>query len=74
MKIQVKQVTTINKYDYLDRAFYCTHNNIEVEKPCCNGNNCGCWGTDKIYCPDCDNEDLSQYDADDYFLNSLIGA
>lgn len=73
MNIPVKQVTTVSKYSYMDNTFYCEHENIEVEKPCCNGNNCDCYGLDSVYCEDCDNADLTEEQANEYSLNALIG-
>ena len=32
----------------------CNHDNVCIEKACCNGNNCDCRGMDTIYCADCD--------------------
>jgi len=47
-----------------DGEFKCLHKNVHIEKPCCNGNNCDCRGMYYVYCEDCDNEDLEDYEAD----------
>ncbi len=37
-----------------DGQFECIHDNVCIERACCNGNNCACSGIDTIYCADCD--------------------
>ena len=32
----------------------CNHDNVCIDRACCNGNNCDCRGMDTIYCADCD--------------------
>lgn len=43
---------------------HCTHENAEVVKACCpraiSGYvECACGGEDYVYCPDCNNDDMS---------------
>ena len=47
-----------------DGEFKCLHKNTVVNPPCCNGSDCGCGGVYDVYCEDCDNEDLEDYEAD----------
>ncbi len=48
----------------------CDHEFAEVEAPCCStvGSSgyieCGCGGNYSVYCSDCDNEDLTDLEAD----------
>lgn len=44
----------------------CTHENAEIEPPCCNGNDCACGGVSSVSC-DCEeygfglsNEDIER--------------
>lgn len=66
MKIVVKQygfATEMNE----DGEFRCPHYNVEVEPPCCFGGaiiECGCRGMYSVYCPDCDNEDLTDLEIE----------
>jgi hypothetical protein len=48
------------EYVLKDDRFVCAHVNVDVEPPCCNGNNCDCRGLDSVYCEDCKNEDLTE--------------
>jgi hypothetical protein len=51
--------------------FRCTHENAEITKACCSpfdiGDSgyveCGCGGSDSIYCPDCNNAEMTDDDA-----------
>ena len=47
-----------------DGEFKCPHENTVVNPPCCNGRDCDCRGTYYVYCEDCNNEDLEDYEAD----------
>ena len=48
-----------------DGIFRCQHEDISIEKPCCNGNNCDCYGKYTVYCNDCDDRDLEEWQAQD---------
>ena len=59
MKIKVKQIRASYRFDFFDREWYCSHDNLEVIQPCCFGREaewCGCHGETEFYCPnpDCD--------------------
>ena len=53
-----------------DGLFRCTHENAEVEPPCCSGRDseglpsCGCHGQYSVYCYDCNNDDMTDNDAE----------
>lgn len=55
----------------IDDEWRCLHENVEVEAPCCTTRGssgyieCGCGGQYSIYCNDCDNDDLRDYECDD---------
>jgi len=44
--------------------------NVEIEPPCCTSPGssgyieCGCGGRYGVYCPDCDNDDMSDSDIE----------
>lgn len=47
----------------------CPHENVEIDRACCSGfegglPSCGCGGRDSVYCPDCDNEDMTDSDIE----------
>lgn len=52
-----------------DGEFTCDHEFAEVTPPCCNGNDCGCYGLYSVYCPDCDYMNMPDFEVD-----ALIGA
>lgn len=62
MKIIVKDLSTTKKM-YEDGAFRCAHEEINIEEPCCDGHDCGCYGLRSIYCVDCENTELTEQDA-----------
>lgn len=72
MKIEVKTDRwAYPVYLNEDGEFRCRHENIDVEEPCCsnpvdnNGNvTCGCYGSYSIYCNDCHNDDMQDFEAD----------
>lgn len=47
----------------------CPHDNVQIIQACCttvgeSGNiECGCAGLDRIYCEDCDNQDMTEEEA-----------
>lgn len=53
-----------------DIEWRCWHvidaSNVEVEPPCCSAFiriiECGCGGMYSVYCPDCQNDDMSEND------------
>lgn len=45
----------------------CQHDNLVIEPPCCTGTDCDCQGRHTLYCPDCENRDLTD---DPDFLES----
>ena len=60
-----------------DTRFKCDHELAEVEPPCCSGfsgglPDCGCGGSYGVYCYDCNNEDLEQYEVD-AIIDAYIG-
>lgn len=64
MRVDIKQTSTT--YKLQDGEFKCQHDNIEIEPPCCTTADsdtgyisCACGGMASVYCPDCDNEDLT---------------
>lgn len=60
MRVEVKYIET-SSYSLKDgdTILTCDHELAEVEPPCCNGNDCGCYGRYSVYCWDCNNEDLT---------------
>jgi len=62
MKLAVKQIPTGTFQLTEDNEWHCTHEDIEVEPPCCSGRDsegnpsCGCHGGYGVLCPawDCD--------------------
>lgn len=73
----VDKSTGVSKLDYFDGIFYCQHNDITIEEPCCSpfstGSSgyieCGCGGNISIYCNDCDNKDLTDEQVNDIIEN-----
>jgi len=70
MKIKVKEIE-VSSYSLRegDTSFKCDHELAEIEPPCCSGfsgglPSCGCGGSYSVYCSDCDNEDLTDVEAD----------
>lgn len=59
----------------INGEFRCPHLNIEVTPPCCSPYQriieCACQGMYSIYCPDCQNEDLRDYDISDIIEKEL---
>lgn len=47
-----------------DENFTCDHEFAELEPACCSGRDsqgnvdCGCYGQDSVYCPDCELDDF----------------
>ena len=67
MKILVKHQDRVYRMNE-DGEFKCAHENLEIEEPCCTGGatgyiECACGGQTSVYCPDCNNEDLSDNEA-----------
>lgn len=61
-----------------DYYFTCDHNNAEVEPPCCSGFSnglldCGCGGSYSVYCWDCNNEDLTDEEAEKLIEDHIAG-
>ncbi len=65
MKIKIKEIE-VSSYSLIegDTSFKCDHELAEVEPPCCSGRDCGCYGLYGVYCSDCHNDDLEQYEVD----------
>ena len=63
MTVAIKHIETPEYVMNEDGEFRCLHENVEVEPPCCSGRDCGCYGMYSVYCPDCDNEDLTEVEA-----------
>lgn len=64
MRVDIKQ--TGGTYLLEKGEFICQHDNIEIEPPCCWAADsdtgyisCACGGMTSVYCPDCDNSDLT---------------
>ena len=59
----------------IDGEWRCQHDNVEVTPPCCNAGQriieCGCQGRYSIYCKDCQNEDLRDYEISDIIGKAL---
>ena len=47
----------------------CKHDNVCMEKACCNGSDCACQGLDTIYCADCDYVFEGDEAYDKYMMN-----
>lgn len=70
-KINIKYIET-SSFSLIegDTRFKCDHELAEVDPPCCStvgssGNiECGCGGGFSVYCSDCNNEDLEDYEVD----------
>jgi len=45
-------------------GFKCDHEFAEVTPPCCNGNDCGCYGLYSVYCPDCDYMNMPEFEIE----------
>lgn len=51
-----------------DGELVCTHegaDDLEIEPPCCDGRDCGCRGMHSITCRGCNNDDMSDDQAND---------
>ena len=59
----------------INGEFRCPHLNVEVIPPCCSPYQriieCGCQGVYSVYCPDCHNEDMRDYEYSDIIEWSL---
>lgn len=66
MKITVTESTQVLNYINEDGILRCSHQNVTVEAPCCNGDDCGCHGQYSVYCNDCHNDDLTNDEADQF--------
>lgn len=58
----------------IDDEWRCPHNDIEVQAPCCTGSGlieCGCQGRYSVFCHDCQNDDLRDYEAHEIIENYL---
>lgn len=68
--ISDKEYLEIDENGTLYLKMRCTHRNIEVTPPCCtatgsSGNiECGCGGMYTVYCPDCNNADLTDQEIE----------
>lgn len=53
----------------------CPHLNVEVTPPCCSPLQriieCGCQGMYSVFCHDCQNDDLRDYEISDIIEGSL---
>ena len=73
MKIQVRhegyEVHLIND------EWRCPHENVEVTPPCCSPLQriieCGCQGMYSVFCHDCQNDDLRDYECSDIIERML---
>lgn len=80
MKIKVKEIE-VSSFSLIegDTGFKCDHELAEVEPPCCSGYDgglpsCGCGGSYSVYCYDCNNDDLEDYEVEsiiDAYLGNL---
>jgi len=61
--IPVKEATGIWVMDE-DGNFRCTHLNLEITEPCCDGTDCGCRGEYSFYCNDCQNKHLTEHEIE----------
>lgn len=81
MKIKIREVE-VSSYSLRegDTSFKCDHELAEVEPPCCSGfdgglPSCGCGGSYSVYCFDCNNDDLEDYEVEsiiDAYLGNLV--
>ena len=69
MRVDIKQLG--GTYLLQKGEFICQHDNIEIEPPCCTTPDsdtgyisCGCGGMTNVYCPDCENSDLTGYEIE----------
>ncbi len=72
MQIFVKEqghLAVLNK----DGEFKCPHEDVSIEKPCCNGNNCDCGGSYSVYCNDCGNEDITEEQIEEFLADYFDG-
>ena len=51
MKITVTESTQVLNYINEDGILRCSHQNVTVEAPCCNGDDCGCHGQSMLIQP-----------------------
>lgn len=80
MKIKVKEIE-VSSFSLIegDTGFKCDHELAEVEPPCCSGYSnglpdCGCGGSYSVYCYDCNNDDLEDFEVEaliDAYLGNL---
>lgn len=63
-KITIKYIEVSTYSLTEDGEFTCDHEFAEVTPPCCNGNDCGCYGSYSVYCPGCDNQDLTESEVE----------
>lgn len=66
--IKEREATYILSEDF---EFLCSHENVEVEAPCCNGRDCGCYGLYSVYCYNEDCTGLEQWQVDEIIDNYL---
>lgn len=78
MKINVKEVE-VSSYSLRegDTSFKCDHELAEIEPPCCSGfsgglPDCGCGGSYSVYCSDCHNDDLEDFEVE-ALIEAYIG-
>ena len=78
MKINAKERHTEYVRDE-DGNFRCTHLEAKVIPPCCTTPDqdtgrisCGCQGDYSIYCDECKNEDLTDYETDELIIYQQI--
>jgi len=59
----------------IDDEWRCPHLNVEVTPPCCSPFQriieCACQGMYSVYCQDCKNEDMREYEPHDIIENYL---
>ena len=54
-----------------DNEWRCLHQDVIIERPCCSSAGssgyveCGCGGMMSVYCNDCDNDDLRDYEINE---------
>jgi hypothetical protein len=59
----------------IDDEWRCQHSNVEVTPPCCSPFQriieCACQGMYSVYCPDCNNKDMRDYEIENIIEGSL---
>lgn len=53
-----------------DETMRCRHDFVEIEPPCCDGTDCGCHGLCTVYCPDCENKDMTETEKIMFLIGS----